>query len=229
MQQQKKRGARTIASMAGEHKKSGHFNLFPLFDFVTGLNELPRIGKKERTKYAIKVGEILDCAGVRDDCGGWYVWGRFNDAAWWESLYVGMTTKGKTSRLRTRLYDELREESAAIFATVYGRDAVLSAARKQYRIWQHNKKNKKRVDYFKDGRVVQRRLRKTGTHYIIWVAAGRRDNISRIESVLINLYRPAFNSKRPKVSKEMINNPHVKEVDGEIQKQIGKMRHKFKI
>jgi hypothetical protein len=103
----------------------------------------------------------------------------------------------------------------------------LNAARRQYE--RHEKKGY--PDYFKKGEGVQRNLRKTDARFIIWVAADLPDdNIRKIESRLINLYRPAFNARRPNISKEEIfTYPLMKCVDNAIEGQIGRMSGDFTI
>jgi hypothetical protein len=209
---------------------SGHFNLFPLLAFVATEKHLPHFGGKDEkvktTEYAMAVDRLLNDASVPRS-GGWYLWGRFNDAAWWEPIYIGMTTKGKTADLRTRLRDELREESQAIFAAVYGRDAVMSAAREQYA--QHVKKGY--TDYFRKGEGVQRSLRKTEARFVIWVATDLKDQgIDDIEDRLIHLYRPAFNARRRKIrQEELFAKPLLGPVCEAIESEIAAMRGDFKI
>jgi hypothetical protein len=63
---------------------------------------------------------------------GWYLWRRFNDMGWWETVYLGKAGKQKTSSLHTRLYDEFREECIAFWSEVYGRKPMVKQHKKLY-------------------------------------------------------------------------------------------------
>jgi len=223
-----------IAETENPHVHSGFFTLYPLLDFVAQNPSLPPfLAKTDRrggADFSKKIRSLLEQAKVPADQGGWYLWGKFNDAAWWETIYVGKTGKGKTSSLHTRLFDELREEgTAALYASVYGWDAVVIALRKRAK--KHQTDGGK--DWFGTGGTTQRGLRKRDTTFIIWVTApeGLSDtDIREIERGLIHLYRPAFNSIRS--GKGIIHesvHPLMKDLDEMIQEQIRRMTGQFSI
>jgi hypothetical protein len=212
--------------MKKEKKESGHFNLFPLFEFVAQHPALPPFAekgeKRKSNSYAKAIVKLLGDAHIPQK-GGWYVWGKFNESGFFEPLYVGKASSGKTSNLFIRLRDELREECAAIFATVYGKDAIADAAKRLYK-GQAKKTGK---DYYGTGDGVRRSLRKTGAHFVMWtVAPGWMTNkdISRVESVIINIFRPSCNMKRPKIdAKALYEDPKVHPFILELEYEIGRI------
>lgn len=102
---------------------------------------------------------------------------------WWETVYLGKAGKQKTSSLRTRLYDELREECIAFWAEVYGSEPMLK---------QHKPITKKYGP-------PTRALRKMGSQIVVWVAVEdeiMEADIKRQEDLLIRVYRPTHNAAR---------------------------------
>jgi hypothetical protein len=116
---------------------------------------------------------------------GWYLWGKFNDMGWWETIYLGKAGRKKTSSLHTRMYDELREECVAFWAEVYGREPMV-------------RQHAKRPNAHKYGPPT-RALRKSGSRIVVWVAVDdeiSEEEINRQEDLLIKLYRPTHNAAR---------------------------------
>lgn len=212
-------------------KETGHFNLFPLLTYVAEHPALPSIldkGKKSKSiSYQTEVGKLLKNADVPKK-GGWYVWGRFNDAGYWESIYVGMTSLGKTSNLRARLSDEFKNENISIFATVYGRYWITAEAKKMYK--KHFKRGKR--DYTAE---IERSLRKTGTHFVMWTVAPEgmteKKDIKLVETALINIFRPGFNMKRQKIDpKALYEDSKVYPIVIALEKEIGEiLKEKIKL
>lgn len=208
-----------------KEEESGHFSLFPLFGFVAEHPELPPLleksEKRKSTPYRQAVIELLNTANIPQG-GGWYVWGKFNDAGYWEPIYVGKASLGKTANLFVRLRDELQEENLAIFATVYGRYWASTAAKKMFK--EHVKHGGKD---WSDG--IERSLRKTDAHFIIWTTAPKwmtNEDVVCVEAVLINIFRPGFNMKRPKVDAKVLCEdakvyPFIVALEYEIGKILG--------
>ncbi len=192
-----------------ENKNSGHFSLFPLLAFVAKNPALPpflgRGEKRKSTPYRKAVVEVLTGARIPRKAG-WYVWGKFNDAGFWDSIYIGKTESGKYANLFTRLEGELREEYPGIYATVFGRYWTATAARKLFK--EHARRGGK--DW---SAGIERSLRKTDTHFIIWAAAPEEmtnKDILDAETALISAFRPGFNIKRPKVEgRKLYEDPRV--------------------
>jgi hypothetical protein len=161
---------------------TGHFNLFPIFGFAANNPVMPNPSDRPlQAEYSTLIKSILtDIPSLP----GWYLWGKFNDMGWWETVYLGKAGKKKTSSLHTRLYDELREECIAFWAEVYGREPMVG---------QHMKF----PGYEKYGSPT-RSLRKSGARIVIWVSADpiSEEEIKRQEDLLIKAYRPTHNSAR---------------------------------
>jgi hypothetical protein len=213
--------------------ESGHFNLFPLLNEVAQKPEAPKMGHENRVGnrwYQVAIKKILDDAKVPEH-SGWYMWGNFNDAAWWQPLYIGKASRSDKWRgLYDRLLDELREESAAIFATVYGRDATTTVVRDRLNAW-HKKTGK---DWVRQGEGIQRALRKTGSTFIVWAASPAKiteEEIKDVEGALIHHYRAGFNVKRPhrQVMAGIGSSPLAEIAVGMMDREIEQMRGEFQI
>jgi hypothetical protein len=162
------------------HLSSGHFDLFPIFEFVSSHSQIPLPGNVVQKEYQKIIKMIVSKVPRK---AGWYLWGKFNDTGWWETIYLGRATKQKTSSLQTRLYDELREECIAFWSYVFGREPI------SVQFW----------NYFRDKYNQTRALRKTGSHFVIWVAVDNQiasGEIEGQESKLIKNYRPTHNAAR---------------------------------
>lgn len=95
--------------------RTGHINLFGVYEFVATHPELVRESKmKPYSDFAKGLVKAIPHAS------GWYLWGRFNDVGWWETIYLGLADKRKTASLRARILEELKDELVAFWATVYG-------------------------------------------------------------------------------------------------------------
>jgi len=162
--------------------KTGHFMLDPLLDFARNSPQLPRdIHDPWQWRECAEVISTM-MSGAPADLSGWYWWGRLNEAGW-ETVYLGMTRKRKTSSLYARLKEEMLEEGTiAIWADVWGKDPIVA---------QH--------DAYYGGRYHgngERSLRKCGSRMVLWV--GILDPISEEEIVaqkgaLIRHYEPVGN------------------------------------
>ncbi|MGH3967686.1 MAG: hypothetical protein ACRDTV_06095, partial [Mycobacterium sp.] len=88
---------------------------------------------------------------------GWYLWGKLlSDADSWETMYVGKAGKQKTSSLRTRMYDELREDCLIFWAELYGSEPMLRASSAIYN--------------GKYDTQPRRALNKFGARFVIWIS-----------------------------------------------------------
>jgi hypothetical protein len=163
--------------------RTGHFNLFPIFDFATDHVMMPSSANKAtQADYSKLINNTISDV---PDAPGWYLWGRLNDMGWWETVYLGKAGKKKTSSLHTRLYDELREECIAFWAEVYGREPMIKQHTKQPNSQKYG--------------PPTRSLRKSGSRIVIWIAVDddiSEDEIKRQEDLLIKIYRPTHNAAR---------------------------------
>jgi len=183
---------------------TGSFNIFRIFDFVARNPQMPSSKVGNWKEYSTLINELV--ADIPSDKPGWYLWGRYNDIGWWETIYLGKAGNQKTSSLQQRLKDELLEERVAFWATVFGRE---TATKMQLKLYAG-----------KYAESIPRSLRKCGTHFIIWVAG---DELSEIdinteEKILIDMYRPAINAQRIQYpSKSRITEDVIRLIDREIE------------
>ena len=163
--------------------QTGHFNLFPIFNFAASNVMMPSsMDRQTQSDYSKLIKNTIKDVPTLP---GWYLWGKFNDMGWWETVYLGKAGKKKTSSLHTRLYDELREECIAFWAEVYGREPMI-------------KQNAKRPNAHNYGPPT-RPLRKIGSRFVVWVATEEivaEEEIKKQEDLLIKMYRPTHNAAR---------------------------------
>ncbi len=187
---------------------SGHFNLFGLLEFASCNPILFGEKKGKKWTYSDKVrGLIKD---VPTDCGGWYLWGKFNDVGWWETVYLGKAGKRKVASLRSRLSDELKWEAICFWASVYGREDTLKQFTKRYK------------GKFDSGST--RSLRKMGAQFVIWISSEREiseDEISRQEKILIRIFRPTHNALR---GKHIDPDGLTRQIEHQIEQELTRMR-----
>jgi len=157
--------------------QTGHFSLFKIYEYVASHPKMHSGKTNEAKAYSNLISELIN--GIPTKKSGWYLWGRFNDIGWWETIYLG-----KAGNLSVRLYDELREECIAFWAFVYGKETASKQASK--------------ITNGKYDGAIPRCLRKTGTHFIVWISGSEliEDDIKREEKALIERYRPSYNAQR---------------------------------
>lgn len=185
--------------------KSGHFNIFPILEFVAEHPQIPSRSKGDFRLYA-KMVNRLTIAIPKEQ--GWYLWGKFSENSKWETFYLGKSGKRKTSSLRPRIKEELSNERIAFWAFVYGKKCAFK---------EHNKLYRGRFD-----REAKRSLRKVGANFIIWVSdeAANEDDISLEERNLISYYQPIGNIQVVKSKLSPKTKVIVKNINKEIHKLI---------
>ena len=159
---------------------AGNFSLFPIFDFAAHNPTIPSYKSKPvQSAYAkLLKATVADVPALP----GWYLWGKFNDMGSWATTYLGKAGRQKTSSLRTRMYDELREDCIAFWAELYGREAMFRASHDIYD-----------GKYDRQSRLS---LNKLGTRYVIWVSvrdAISEEEIKRQEILLMKVWEPTHN------------------------------------
>jgi hypothetical protein len=167
---------------------TGHFNIFNILKFVAENPTMPKRNVGEWKNYAEIISDIV--SNVPEDKPGWYLWGRFNEVGWWETIYLGKSGNKKTASLKARLREELSDERVAFWATIYGREVATKIAHKLYK--------------GKYTSNIQRSLRKSNTHFVIWLACSdlSEEEIVKEEGILIDVYRPANNAQRQEYPKQ---------------------------
>lgn len=183
--------------------ETGHIDLFDIYKYVA-THPIYVSGKNgDMLEYTKLVNEITK--SIPKDKAGWYLWGRFNDVGFWETVYLGKAGNKKTSSLYARIREELLDERAAFWATIYGSEPTERQFQKIY-------KNK-----YGPG---TRSYRKKNIHFIIWLSATpvTEDEVREEESILISAYRPAINiQRRSYPAPSQHTDSIVKAIDMEIQ------------
>lgn len=160
---------------------SGHINIFPIYQFIAEHPNLVSAKNNDMRGYTALINKIV--SGIPNDRPGWYLWGKFNNIGYWETIYLGKAGNNKTSSLRARLKEELLDERTAFWGTVFGVEPTVKQFRKIFgdKYGDHN-----------------RAYRKSGTHFIVWVSAAliSEGEVKTEEHTLIALYRPASNIQR---------------------------------
>lgn len=182
--------------------ETGHLNLFDIYRFVAAHPKFVSGINGDMGVYTKIVGRVVENIPAKP---GWYLWGGFNEVGFWHTIYLGKAGNKKTSSLKARIKEELLDERAAFWATIYGSEPTERQFQKIY-------KNK-----YGPG---TRSYRKRNVHFIVWVSATpiTEEEIKEEESVLIAAYRPAINIQRltypPRTHR---TDSVVRAIDAEIQ------------
>jgi hypothetical protein len=151
-------------------------------EYEQGLDLNTRLGK-EYSKCCKKLTkDIPETQGI-------YIWGCY-DKGKWRTIYVGQAGRGKTSNLRARILEELKDERCCLWRAV-------CSEKKLYEIGPRvHPKNPRRWEE-KIKSEWNRALRKAGTTHIVWsqTDVGNKD-VRKIEAVLIEEFDPEANKAR---------------------------------
>jgi len=161
--------------------ETGHIDLFNIYKYVATHPTFVSGKNGDMLEYTRLINQITK--SIPKDKPGWYLWGRFNDVGFWETVYLGKAGNKKTSSLYARIREELLDERAAFWATIYGSEPTERQFQKIY-------KNK-----YGPG---TRSYRKKNVHFIVWFGASplSESEVKEEESVLISAFRPAINIQR---------------------------------
>ncbi len=182
--------------------QTGHLGLFDIYSYVAAHPKFVSGKNGDMLEYTKLVNGLAHNIPRQ---AGWYLWGRFNDVGFWETVYLGKAGNKKTSSLYARLREELLDERAAFWATVYGSEPT---ERQFQKIYQNK---------YGPG---TRSYRKRNVHFIVWLAADiiTEEEIKAEEQTLITLYRPAGNIQRVSYPPHSANTERIlKAVDNEIR------------
>lgn len=162
-------------------------SLRPLYDFVRKYESEEQPIRKERTPIGREYGRL--CSSLTDAIDlaqGFYLWGHYDRKRYWRSLYLGKTEFRKTSHLRARICEELKDERWFVWRHVHSRERVLKICSAIYPSDSHS-------------RFCERAMLKAGTTHIIWVPAPslRTEEIAPVEADLIEALNPKVNINRP--------------------------------
>src|SRR3989344_5343782 len=84
-----------------EHMKTistGHFDLFKIYSVVAGCPKF-LFGREELKIYSAVVNSIIENVPKK---AGLYLWGRFNDTGWWETIYLGKAGNKKKKKKKKK-------------------------------------------------------------------------------------------------------------------------------
>lgn len=179
---------------------TGHFDLFKIYSVVAN-NPKFLFGREELKTYSATVNDIIENVPKK---AGLYLWGRFNDVGWWETIYLGKAGNKKTSSLKARLREELMDERALFWATIFG----IEPTEKQFQ----------KITKNKYGSGI-RTYRKKNVHFIIWASIddASEEEIKKEEDILIDIYRPTQNTQRIRYpAKSEITEQIIRSIDDQI-------------
>ncbi|MFC1513597.1 hypothetical protein ACFL5P_01175 [candidate division KSB1 bacterium] len=164
---------------------SGIISLDILYNFVKVKNdkgeyrEIPHRTKDKEVyiPYRELVEKIV--SSIPED-PGWYAWFKKGTS---KPNYIGVSSKGKTSDLKARIFEELKEEYVAFWFTV-DEDCAEVLTQKYNRKYSQKRAQKK-----------------SGSDAIIWVSypealSGKRGILDVVEQKLINEFDPDANEDK---------------------------------
>lgn len=163
--------------------------LRPLYEFVERHRGDEEALKIERTKigkeYTSLCREMTEGIEQRP---GFYLWGSYDKNRWWHSIYLGRAGDGKSTNLRNRILEELKDESAFVWRHLYTEEKLTEICERYYAGRQ-----------YKFGRPSWARgYRKAGASHIIWVPTDHVDeDVKKIEADLIEATNATANLSRP--------------------------------
>ena len=160
---------------------TGHFGLHRLLEFATNNDTMEKGYSPVQEAYLDLLKGLV--ANV-PEWPGWYLWGRCDEMGQWETVYAGMTRRGKTSSLRARLREELRDEKVAIWSAIYGSEFALRQVHELYN--------------GKWDRENSRSALKSPSRIIVWAGVEEitPEEVARQEGFLINIFNPTANRQR---------------------------------
>jgi hypothetical protein len=186
----------------------GIVSLHPLYDYVKSNPDSKCLDLRSpvRRRYRSMAASI--CEQIQT-VQGFYLWGRYEPNRLWQNIYLGKAGFGITAHLRTRILEELRDESACIWHAVFSEAELRKAGERNHpKMWGKYQFHMKRA------------LMKTGTTHIVWVAVPGLSNpdVRDIESDLIETLNPRANASRP--IPPVALQDHTKEIIGEFRRLI---------
>jgi hypothetical protein len=165
----------------------GVVSLRPLYELIESQPDVAHLNN--RTQVARGYGRLAGrlASGIAS-VAGFYLWGYYEENGLWRNIYLGRAGSGKTSNLRARILEELRDERAALLSTVFNREEIWAHYRRNYSSMWHEYE-----------RHVERALRKVPSTHVVWVACPELTNmeIASVEYLLIERLNPTANIARP--------------------------------
>lgn len=189
--------------------RKGYFSLAPIFDFAARYRDLPSPGSLVQSEYSELLKKVVESV---PELPGWYDWGRFDASGRWDHLYIGKASRDK-KRLRTRMYDHLREDAAVYWAELHGAEGTLSQQHKAYPHGNYDEKTR---------RILDRLNEFGGARFVVWVGvegAISDEEITHQEKVLITDLIPKRNVHRY-INYPRASDDHTKNIESAIEATI---------
>ena len=128
---------------------------------------------------------------------GFYIWGKYEKNKLWRTIYLGKAGYGKTTSLKARITEELKDERAFLWHGLHSKlneTELLKVAENHYPNMWH-----KYESHFK------RAIRKNGATHIIWAVTPKLTNseVVKIEADLIETLNPIANVQRPSPTSDL--------------------------
>lgn len=177
---------------------SGTLNLKSLYELAAKLGPQGLLGRStEGREYGKSVKELTS---IIPPTQGLYIWGYYQSNKLWRTVYLGKAGFGRSSNLKLRIDEELRDERPFLWVGKRTGMALEEVRVEWLRLvckdGEDNKAGKNHVD---------RALRKEKTTHIHWVAMPDTDNhsILKIEADLVEVMNPIANVHRPAPSHDI--------------------------
>lgn len=171
---------------------SGCLVLDDIYDFVRadpGCQSFQR-GSRMRRAYRVLVDDLTSTIAEEQ---GVYVWGNYDPQGSWESTYVGVSVMGKTSHLRARINEDLKDWQGCFWRALLSSEQLLQ----------------KSIDFGweryngRDNSGHHRLMAKAGAHYgtshVIWVSteALSKSQIAYVKAAFMDVLKPTANIVQP--------------------------------
>lgn len=172
--------------------KSGIVSLKPLYDFAS-LDQY-NTAIEGRSKEGRKFGKLVKSLTAEiSDQGGFYIWGSYDHKGLWQNIYIGKAGFNKTTSLRARIMEELKDERQFFWKAKLPENEILKLCDEYYPKMAHRYKTE-----------WVRHFKKFNSTHIIWVSIESADReefeseILVIESDIIETMNPKANINRPR-------------------------------
>jgi len=166
---------------------SGYISLAKLYKFVSDDPTAKALYGK--STEGLTLGRLArEISNNIDEEHGFYLWGSYETNGLWRNIYLGKAGHGKTTCLRARICEELKDERVFLWYNGDNHDLLYSRGKEFYpKMW-----HKYSIEW-------KRSFRKAGTSHILWVTTPELDNkeVTSVEADLIERLNPIANTQRP--------------------------------
>lgn len=166
---------------------SGNVNLTPLYKLVRDKADINHLnGRTLVARQFSKLANVLATDVALE--AGFYLWGYYEKNGLWRNIYLGKAGFGKTSNLRARIFEELRDERVAVLISFFTKEQIWQEGARVYAKMWHSYQTH-----------AERALRKSGCTHIFWVSLPELSDLEvrNVEADLIEILNPSANISRP--------------------------------